>query len=191
MMTLTKSLVKKILEHPESYEWSLQGFGQLRLYLSKEIRLHVWSGKFQYIPQPDPIHDHPWDFESEVIAGSLLNVRYAIGPSREDRFLNYKKITIQCGPGGKAEPGYNHVYLFAHTIECIEAGNGYKQHAEEIHESIPAEGSVSVITRRFLADTEHAHVFVPRGKEFTSAEPLKAEPGIAKIMCDTALERYF
>jgi hypothetical protein len=43
---ITKALVKNILEKATSYKWSLQGFGMLRLYLSKDVRMHVWHPDF-------------------------------------------------------------------------------------------------------------------------------------------------
>lgn len=79
----TKLLVKAILEKARAYKWSIQGFGMLRLYLSAEVRLHVWDSRFR-VPGVTDIHDHSWDFESEVAAGEVLQRRYLVVPNAVD-----------------------------------------------------------------------------------------------------------
>lgn len=66
---MNKLLVKAVLEHAQVYTWQLQGLGMLRLYLNKATRLHVWHSGFS-VPGASTIHTHPWDFKSEVVAGS-------------------------------------------------------------------------------------------------------------------------
>lgn len=97
-------------------DWSTQGLGMLRLYLSREVRLHVWHSAFR-VPSVSDIHDHPWDFRSDIVCGSVRNVRYGIvsesecGPVLQDGEgnplgavarpgqPNYTQSTIRCGTG--------------------------------------------------------------------------------------------
>jgi len=199
-----KLLVRKILEHPETYDWSLQGMGQLRLYLSKAVRLHVWSPGHRFIHndvmpdrwdgsqprKPDMIHDHPWAFTSYVIVGSIKNIRYC--RAQEGGLFGgggpFKEQTITCGPGGGLTGGTNRVTLLPYSMEVIPAGSSYHQWAEEIHETDPEPGTVTIIERTFRKDTEHAHVYYA-GAKWKSAEPRAAYPKEVREICNLALQR--
>jgi hypothetical protein len=79
-----QALVRTILEHAEDYPWAMQEIGLLGLRLDdrREYRLHVWDPSSS-VGEP-PIHDHPYDFTSTVIAGEMTNTRYEedpLGPS--------------------------------------------------------------------------------------------------------------
>src|SRR5439155_399501 len=145
---VTKALVKQILERPLVHSWSQQGLGMLRVYLSREIRMHVWADEAVYRPKPDTLHTHPWDFTSYVVAGGITNLRYRTIPLTP----NYTMRTIKCGAGGGLEPGETRVHLAATDVETFISGQFYSQLAEEIHESIPADGTVTIIERKFKPD---------------------------------------
>jgi len=57
-----KKLVRHLLRHPETAEWSIQGLGMLRTYLGqvkdRVIRVNVWDNRYR-LPNVAPIHDHP------------------------------------------------------------------------------------------------------------------------------------
>lgn len=55
---ITKLFVKTILSNPENFKWSIQGLGMLRVYLSDEVRLHIWDSRFK-VPGVSPLHNHP------------------------------------------------------------------------------------------------------------------------------------
>lgn len=40
-------MVQDVLEQPHRREWSLQGFGMLRTYLSFDMRLNIWNRQFR------------------------------------------------------------------------------------------------------------------------------------------------
>ena len=65
-----------ILTHAEAFPWRMQDVGLLGLWLDerKQHRLHVWAPDL--LDADPPIHDHPFDFESTVVAGELVNTRY-------------------------------------------------------------------------------------------------------------------
>lgn len=84
-MNDVKLLVKQILQasvkEPMAFQWSIQGLGMLRLYLSEETRMHVWSSLGR-ISDVSPLHTHPWSFNSIVVAGKVINKRYKIESGR-------------------------------------------------------------------------------------------------------------
>lgn len=191
---MKKLLVKKILERPLGHDWSLQGFGMLRLYLSKTVRLHVWNSS-KAVPNVSVIHTHPWHFDSHVIAGQIINVRYVISdvyPGRACVPHQYAKIL--CGMGGgiakgelKEERGVKN--LCELPLEIYKEGATYTQSADEIHKSLPTDGTVTIVTRRPLDDPDHAYVFWEKG-DWVSAEPRKATDDEVMEYCQAALKLF-
>lgn len=170
-LRMLKGVVKAILEHPEGYEWSIQGLGMLRTYLTKALRMHIWSPKHAF-PDVSTMHDHPWDFRSLVVSGGLVNTRYV--PSKSGDVWMTK--TIVCGPGGCAVDEPKPIKLFECLPETYFPGEHYMQLAHEIHKTVPAPGTVTILDRTFKPDTEHARVFWKPGGDWVSAEPRKATP---------------
>lgn len=167
-MKTAQLLLRKILENPSGLDWSIQGFGMLRLYLSKEIRLHLWNSQFS-VPGVSLIHTHPWDFESEVIVGEIENTRYL----RDLEGVSHGCAVIRCGSGGGILQTLPRVGLRAGPPEYYRAGTRYVQKAEEIHQSKPSDGTVTVVSRKFRPDADHALVFWESG-DWVTAEPRQA-----------------
>jgi hypothetical protein len=190
-------LVKGILENADRFDWSIQGFGMLRMYLSKEVRLHIWNPAF-VVPNVSTIHDHPWDFESEVICGTIWNQRYTVFRRGEDGRMRHDPLSplqesydpmedtdlcvqIRCGTGGGIDKACNAGKPEPRTLtpwrlQTYGAGTSYDQMAADVHETRAQGGTVTIVTRKFKEDTEHARVFFPRGTEWVSAEPRRATP---------------
>lgn len=189
-MNTKQLLVRKIFENYGGYSWSLQGLGMLRLNLSRELRLHVWDARFA-VPNVSTIHDHPWDFESEIVVGELTNQTYGCYDTAS-RFMNskYNKQTIICGPGGCAMGEPEKVFLDPDRPKTYRAGDIYKQKRDEIHDTTYLDGTVTLVTRTFYEDTEHAHVFW-QGEKWISAEPRPATIGEVRAIVNNALERWF
>lgn len=180
-------LVKHFLENALDFEWSIQGLGMLRLYLDKEWRLHVWADEAR-TPDVSTIHDHPWGFRSLIISGAIRNVTYietGVGES-------YMKQQIVCGPGGGVAALPALTALKPQFERLYKSGWSYAQTSEEIHESQPEDGSVSLIQRMFKADTEHAHVFYrhAEGVTWVSAEPRVATPDEVARITQNALSKW-
>jgi hypothetical protein len=179
-------LVRFMLERAHDFEWSLQGFGMFRLYLSREMRLHVWDFRFA-AADVTTLHTHPWDFLSTVISGRITDRVYREISSHPKTHMRQR---IVCGPGGCAtddppEP----VCLQPYREDTFQRGQWYRLSAKQIHESIPAPGTITLIRRWFGEDTEHAHVFYPVGKKWVSAEPRKATGDEISNMRELALSR--
>ena len=178
------AFIANIIRSPHNYgPWSLQGFGMLRLYLTSEIRLHVWDNRFAN-KDASIIHDHPWDFNSFVLTGQIINHRYK-KTMRPDG--DFKEAVIKCGPGG-CLVSTNRCDLEKVRTETFGPGDDYIQLAEEIHSSHPDNGTITIVERQFKADTEHAHVYYPTWEQWGSAEPRRAtDREIEAILASTNL----
>lgn len=189
-MNLVKPLVKAILEHPHDHEWTLQGFGMLRTYLAPEVRLHIWDDRYK-VRNVSVIHDHPWDFDSYIVAGTVFQRRYSIHTVQGIWTEPYMMQTIACGVGGGPCGSPEEIYLSPAKLETYNEGESYTQKAAEIHNSLPMRGTVTIIERRFQEDTEHAHVFWPVGYEWVSAEPKAATKREINDITKLSLEIWF
>lgn len=203
-MNAKTALTKALLENPLNREWSIQGLGMLRTYLDDDhrIRLHVWTTAHAEHVKASDLHTHPWDFHSDVVAGIVTNIRYLPLPEGEHGELiinaaQWQQQMIRCGEGGGLVGDPEIVWLAESAPERYGSSSrvlrpsGYEQRAEEIHRSSPEDGTVTIITRKFNSDTEHAHVYFPVGEEWISAEPRPATDEEILMICNNALEKWF
>jgi hypothetical protein len=183
---ITKSLVRSILEHPHGRDWTLQGFGMLRLYLDSEHRMHVWDDRYA-VRGVTLHHTHPWDFESIVVAGSVENIRFVEtdGPDGTE----FTKQLILCGEGGGVAAEPERVKLLGYTSEHLREGDRYRERGDEIHVSVPAQGSVTIIRRTYHEDADHAYVYYE--DKWVSAEPRKASVMEIEDITRRSLELWF
>jgi hypothetical protein len=189
MIDLTSLAIRQILEKPLGHDWSLQGMGMFRLYLSKEVRLHVWDMRFT-VERVSTLHTHPWDFDSHVLSGCILDrsfKRYDLEPTVP---ATHYEQEIVCGPGGGESSSKKLVRLELFSEEVYASGQSYSHQASDIHESVPKSGTVTVIERTFKKDTEHAMVYFRLDREWVSAEPRRAEPHEVEAMVRMALDRW-
>lgn len=83
------------------------------------------------------------------------------------------------------------VRLHRMICERYFAGNSYSQKHDEIHESQPEDGTVTIVVRSFKQDTEHARVYWPKGNEWVSAEPRPATEKEVIDITRASLARWF
>jgi len=140
---LDKALVYQVLAHADAYPWVLQDIGLLGLRLDddREYRLHVW-GPTRCLGEP-PVHDHPFDFTSQVIAGEITNTRYVEDPSGAE----YRRIRYS--PGNEDQRRTTDTVWLAGTATTYAEGAHYVQLAHELHDSRQLPGTVTAIRRRF------------------------------------------
>lgn len=183
---LIKPLVAFILRNHENHDWTIQGLGMLRVYLSDELRLHIWHSHAQ-VPEASVIHTHPWDFCSNVIAGCVTDVHF------KERNVGrpYHKQLIRCGEGGGLEGEPKDVRLGAGKYKVYTEGDKYYMLADQLHYTQFDNGTVTIVKRTFKEDTEHAAVYWPEGGEWGTAEPRKATPEEVKLICEDSLRKYF
>lgn len=170
--------------------WSYQGLGMLRCYMDdrREHRLHVWNTD-RAIENVSAMHTHPWDFESEILTGTVENVRYVrVADNRGELFDEYKLL---CGENACTLSDPRPVYLTEFT-DWSGPGNRYYQRASEIHRSKPTTGCVTLVQRTVPEgkNPDHALVFTEHGKPWVDAAPRPATPQEILIFLGTALEKW-
>lgn len=189
-LNFTKALVSSILRD-EHRAWTIQGFGFLRTYFGpnsnpKQYRINLWDSRFT-IPNVSTIHDHPWDFNSLIIAGLFKNQRYDL---IEDADPTHKYAILKTGVGGKLDfDTTKSCHLAPKKIEVYCAGETYSQKADEIHETLFSNGSVTLNERH--GDTEHARVFWKYDNNWVDAIPRLATEDEIKAAVEHSLDAWF
>jgi hypothetical protein len=141
---LHKALVSMILQHAEDYPWTLQDIGLLGLRLDdrREFRLHVWDPTYSTVGDDPPIHDHPYDFTSTIIAGEMINTRYEGDPAGTE-FTRFRYV-----PSDENSRTADTVRLSG-TATTYKGGDSYQQLSPELHDSCQQPGTVSIIRCHF------------------------------------------
>jgi hypothetical protein len=190
-----RAFARTILERATAFDWSLQGFGMFRLYLSRWLRLHVWDSRFA-VPSVTTAHTHPWHFHSTVLAGCITDRLFEVhsrdaAPDAAAVDVTHMRQRIVCGPGGGVCQNVAPEPVRLSLLQAVEvpAGKSYSLTAEAAHETLYLDGTVTLIEREFLPDTEHAYVFYPAGQEWVSAEPRRASVREVMQMALAALGR--
>jgi len=136
--TPDRAQVLTLLRHAEELPWRMQDIGLMGLRLDdrRTSRLHVWDpGSCTGEP---PVHDHPYDFTSTVIAGELTNTRYREDPDG-DLYVRFRYV-----PGAEDERRSDTVRLSS-TATTFTMGHEYRQLAPELHASRQLPGTVTAI----------------------------------------------
>lgn len=183
----TKHFIRELLERPYAHQWSIQGFGMLRLYLAPELRLHVWDPALAtHGVWESAVHDHPWAFTSTVVCGQITNTIYDVR-TKEEPGEQFNEQTIVCGPGGCAEGQPTPVTLGLRSCYTYRAGMDYSQAASEVHRSAATPGTVTLVQRIFTKeDRDRAKVYW-RGPKWVSAEPCPATRDEIELATRSAL----
>ncbi len=140
--SLTTALVRSILEEPAGRPWVMQELGLLAVWLDErhEHRLHLWDPAAA-IGDP-PIHDHPFDFTSTVIAGEITNTRYEESPSGVE--YQRERYSLPDEQGRVVDS----VRLAGRSTRLV-AGESYRQAAHELHSGAPTPGTVTILRMAF------------------------------------------
>ena len=182
--SLNQALVRTILEHAEDYPWKMQEIGLLGLWLDdrREHRLHVWDpgscvGDL-------PVHDHPFDFTSTVIAGEMTNTRY----EEDSDGVEYRRVRYT--PSNEDARTADTVRLSG-AATTHNAGECYSQLAHELHDSRQAPGTVTIIRMAFTDVPEPELTVCTRGVvPWVSGQSRLAAPDEVKRITATALELF-
>lgn len=140
---VNKAVVRQILTHALDFPWRMQeeiGLLGLRLDDRRQYRLHVWE-PHDDVGEP-PVHDHPYDFVSTVIAGQITNTRYEETPSGAE----YSRVRYSTSDEGVRRT--DTVRLSA-TSATLTEGDQYAQFAHELHDSRQEPGTVTIIRCTF------------------------------------------
>lgn len=179
-----------ILDHATDYEWSVHGFGLLRLYIRNLGRLHVWDSALRY-PNVSMIHNHSWDLKSTVVSGQIINTRYTTEPPYEGYNtpgMVYHGKRLITGYNTRDVVSLDNCKLYRRSIDRLTAGDEYSQLAHEIHETNADDGTVSLMARK-EDENGQADVYWPAWTEWGTAKPRVAEPAEVMAVVTRALVR--
>ena len=181
-----RAFAKTILGKAAAFDWTLQGLGMFRLYLSDELRLHVWDARFA-VQDVSRIHTHPWHFGSKVLSGQIVDTLYEeVSGSRGEPYM---RQSLMCGPGGGLCGSPEPVRLALLQKVGFLAGASYSLTAKAIHATRYVDGTITLVEREFLEDRDHAMVFWPAGISWVSAEPRRATIDEIETMAAGAISR--
>ena len=138
-----KALVYQLLVHAEEYPWKMQDIGLLGLRLDdrREYRLHVWDPSL-CVGEP-PVHDHPFNFVSQIIAGEMVNTRYTEDPAG----VEYSRTRYS--PTNEDARRAADTVRLSGTVTTHTEGGRYSQVAHELHDSRQLPGTVTIIRMTF------------------------------------------
>ena len=186
----TRLLVKNILERPAGFDWSVQGLGMMRIYLSDEVRLHIWDSRLK-VPEVSAIHSHPWDLRSAVVAGRYKQHRYVLCERWTMGSEQFNCARIKCGEDASVVEDTGPFYLLEKELEIYTQGDEYLQSEDEIHLSCPEDGTVTLVTRTFSKDRDHADVYWRGRGGWVDAKPRPATEEEVRAVTRYALEAWF
>jgi hypothetical protein len=180
--SLNRALVRTILEHAQDYAWRMQDIGLLGLRLDerREYRLHVWGPSYS-VGEP-PVHDHPFDLTSTIIAGEMTNTRYEETPSG----VEYHRVRYS--PSNEDARRTDTVRLSG-TATILTAGDHYSQSAHELHDSRQLPGTVTIIRMAFK-DVPELTVCSRGEAAWVSGQARPASPEEVHRITATALEMF-
>lgn len=169
-------------------DWSVQGFGMLRYYIRNAGRLHLWDDRLRY-PGVSMIHNHAWHLRSTIVCGSLVNQRYL---DNNWQFMSaarpFSHMRLQTGFDTKHLSPVDQVWLLKHRAERYLPGDVYLQTAHEVHETIAANGTITLMERNDTAQAGVADVYWPIDSEWGTATPRTATPEEVQRTVATAIE---
>ena len=180
--TMTKALVFTILRYAEDFNWRMQDIGLIGLRLDerRQYRLHVWNPSLS--AGDPPIHDHPYDFTSAIIAGELTNTRYV------ENSVGDEHIRFRYSPPDEERRRSDTVRLSA-AAEIFREGDEYSQLGHELHASWQQPGTVTLIRCSWGAARELT-VCLRDEASWRSGQARDATRAEIKAFTAKALERF-
>lgn len=120
------------------------GLGFFQLKLTPTLRIHFWHPDFKAIVNEEEIHDHRYDFKSNILKGSMTNILYNYV---ENPAGSYTMEYVDCGCEGTPPqlPDIKfdvNVELEQHLIR----GDHYSITADEFHRTI-TNGAITLLER--------------------------------------------
>lgn len=186
-----RELVRYILNNFRALpltDWSVQGFGFLRLRIAPSVRVHIWNSRLR-LPGVSDVHDHTqWAFTSHIISRAITNARFAIANPGEGEPYMMGRITTGMG-GGLHRETVQEVRLAALTPEFYLPGQSYHQEPDEIHQTRAPDGAVTLLYQQ-RRENESARVFWKPGTEWGDAEPRAAAQAEVDEVVEHALAHW-
>jgi hypothetical protein len=176
----TTAFVRRLLCHPEDHPWVMQDIGLLGLRLdeSRVHRLHVWDPTA--CVEEAPVHDHPFDFTSTVIAGQITNTRY------EESATGVAYQRDRYAPPSEDERAVDTIRLSARST-TFTTGERYSQRAGQLHSSSQILGTVTLLRRTFT-DVGRLTVCRPPGSPWVPGRSRPASAAEIRRITAAALD---
>ena len=161
-------IVKHVMENQFNYECELQGFGMLRTYISKNTRLQIWLKDF-IVPGVTDIHTHPWDFESFIYQGQIVN--HCWRESSKLDGVTFDRCLILTGEKAYVKER-TQVILKVIGNQKYTRGMVYNHEKNIPHRIDFVDGTITILTKSNIHEDSLAYSYVIGiGNEWVSAAP--------------------
>lgn len=195
--TTVRDEVRAVLENWPDHKWQVQGFGMLRTYLpgDTEPRLQVWDQRLACWGN-NAIHDHPWAFESTVVAGTVFNQRFHISVRSQTAASRNGHVTdiIPGTRGGQlSERPVKPCWVTPLPVEVYSMGDRYRQTHREMHLTRYVQSSVTLIERfdRETADIARVAWYGAASEQPPFVNPYDARADLIERIVGDALKAWW
>ncbi len=162
-----------------SLKWRHAGFGALQAYIreggEREVRAHVWHPSLvkQGIEESGLCHDHRFDMRSSVLAGTIIQTEFLLGPEPNGDWETYQVLHAReaMARGGS----FHHDPIptgerfgRAALIYEVPAGSGYTFDKFAFHET-RAKGVTITLIEKAAQEDVNARILAPHGKPIVHA----------------------
>ena len=136
------------------------GLGFIQLKINDKERYHFWHEDLPGIIAEEEIHDHRYDFISEVLYGSLYQ---EVWDFEENYLGTHEMYEVSCDAENTVDPSYictGDVYLTS-SYELI-VGSKYTMFADTFHKAKPLNGYAVTKLTRSATTKSMARVIKPK-----------------------------
>lgn len=146
---------------------SLHGLGFLQVILPNSRRLHIWHPD---LPRRNcyahsAIHNHRFNFTSQVLKGTQKNVRVDLELVKEGSHVVISHNGPRNESGGRISHPVAECNVHPRDSEEYLPGDGYYMPKYEYHYT-PCEGIVITLMHKYGEDVIHANSICEKGVEF-------------------------
>lgn len=168
------------------------GIGFAQVYLTPDVRLHIWHPEFPSTPQPFGCrHSHRFDFESTVLHGAIIHT--TLEP-KSTHYGNgfFNRYSVQPAHLGAAEPQVEEFGMDVgiRAVQVFHEGETYKFPKGVYHESA-GHGITATLMRKHDQDETHAFILAPAGQppEHGMARETISQAELLRLILET-LDRF-
>jgi hypothetical protein len=140
------------------------GLGFIQIKLGEINRVHIYCQEAGLTTQEEEIHNHRYDFTSEVLKGALTNKIYTVTPDLAGKFY---LVNEACNPDLPKNPEAQVVAAPKLLTEfTTSAGQAYFLDKDTFHRVRAEEGTITVLTRGPVVKPQ-AQIVAPMNQELT------------------------
>lgn len=139
---------------------SLHGLGFIQVQLQGDLRLHVWHPDLprRSCFEHSAIHNHRFRFESLVLVGTQINIKYSATPLQPATHTLYRHDGERQAGGGRPWTPDGDVHMLKTARHEIPAGTIYRMQAYDFHRTEPGgNGKVATIMQKLSQGDDGAH----------------------------------